>query len=248
MENNSVGSVGTDSDIELTLHTRSANTIWNGRRANEGEKYGVLGFPGFARRMKMIEEAIKKDDPYALFHFDIIQQAVMELEKDYLKFEDDIQSILATIPKSLKIPDVTSKKPVIYPVKFASRVGFAGLYQLIKLDELVLQILKAQHVAKISKNEKGKMVHSLENRMRSIFSMTFKYRYMDVTRDDMAANNAKARRAIEALGEIPEPYLTGTIEVENAPRLPTSRELAQLAQAEEEELKQEDTTSIKKSA
>lgn len=234
-QQNKVGSIGSDKDIELTLHTKSSIRLWNGRKAKEGEKYGVLGFAGFARRMKMIEDNIQNDDPYALYHFDQVQKAVKELESFYLSFEDDIQAIMATVPKSLKIPDVSSTTPIIYPVKFASRVGFAGLYQLIKLDELVLEILKAAHIAKISSKEKSKMIYTLENKMRYVFGLTFKYRFMDVTRDDIAANNAKAQRAIEALGEIPTPYLTGEIEVDNAPRLPANREVALLVDAVEEE-------------
>ena len=222
-----VASLAADAAMTLTLHTHSAIKVWSGRKKTD-KRYGVMGLPGFVAKMRIMEDAIRKDDPYALYHFSIIQDAISVIEKEYSTFEQDIASIMSSVPKALSLPDVSSSKPAKYEIKFASRTGFAALYQLIKLDELILKVLQAQHIARISVKEKIKLCHALESRMRGLFNLTYKYHFTDVTRDDMMAKNAKSRRAIELMGELEEEFLTGEVEVENAPFLPEKREIGLL--------------------
>lgn len=227
MKDTKVASLAAEAAMTLTLHTHSAVKVWAGRKKTD-KQYGVMGLPGFVAKMRIIEDAIRKDDPYALYHFSVIQDAISAIEEEYAAFEQDINSIMSSVPKALTLPDVSSSKPAVYEIKFASRTGFSALYQLIKLDELVLKVLKAQHIAKISVKDKIKLCHVLESRIRRLFNLTYKYHFTDVTRDDMAANNAKARRAIELMGDLEEEYLTGEAEVENAPLLPEKREIGLL--------------------
>lgn len=214
-----VAPIVSQGQIELELHTKSALRLWFGR-AKTKEKYGIMGLPGFSAKMRILENNIRKDDPYAYYHFDMMSKEIIALSKDYDEMDNDIEAILATIPSALKVPSVASINPTNFDINFASRLGFRAMYQLIKADNIAMKIIKAAHIDLLSVSERIKMLNLIEARMRATFNKCYKYVNCDVTRDDIAANNQRARNAIAKMGEIPEGYLTGEIVIENAPRLP----------------------------
>lgn len=216
---NRVAPIVAQGQIELELHTKSALRLWFGR-AKTKEKHGIMGLPGFSAKMRILENNIRKDDPYAYYHFDMMSKEILSLSKDYDDMDNDIEAILATIPRALKVPSVASNNPTNFDINFASRLGFRTMYQLIKADNIAMKIIKAAHIDLLSVSERIKMLNLIETRMRALFNTSYQYVNCDVTRDDMAANNQRARNAIAKMGELPEGYLTGEIVIENAPRLP----------------------------
>lgn len=219
---NQVSPIVGEGNIKLTLHTKSAINIWNGR-AKTDTKYGLMGLPGFSSKMRILENAIKKDDPYAYYHYSVVQDAIAATSEQLDVLDRDIDAILALVPKALTVPDVSARKPMEFDILFASHLGFKAMYQLIKVDNIVMKILKAKHVALISTKEKVQYCNMAESKMRALFNVCYQYHFCDVTRDDMAANNQKAQLAISKMGELEEGYLTGETQVPNAPRLPDRR-------------------------
>ena len=205
--------------IELCLHTRNAVRVWFGRTKTK-ERYGIMGLPGFSAKMRILENNIRDDDPYAYYYYDVMFRAIEKTSREFDEIEADIDAILSTIPSALKVPDLTSNEPMVFDVNFSSRLGFKAMYQLIKADKICMKVLKAAHVDLISNSDKFRIANGLESKMRALFNLCYKYHNCDVTRDDMAANNQRARSAIDKMGVIPEGYLTGETAVENAPRLP----------------------------
>jgi hypothetical protein len=57
------------------------------------------------------------------------------------------------------------------------------------------------------------------HQLRSLFGLALTYKNTGVTRDDMAANNARAREAFERLGTPPSDILQGTRRSEFAPNI-----------------------------
>ncbi|MFK5892412.1 MAG: AcaB family transcriptional regulator, partial [Pseudomonadota bacterium] len=55
--------------------------------------------------------------------------------------------------------------------------------------------------------------------IRNVFWESSRYRYTGVTRNDIAANNAVARNAIEKFGELPQDILEGTKRGKFAPKI-----------------------------
>lgn len=221
-QNAKVSPIVGDGNIKLTLHTKSAINIWNGR-AKTDEKYGLMGLPGFSAKMRVLENAIKKDDPYAYYHYSVIQEAIHATSQQLDAMDRDIDNVLALLPNALQVPNVSAKVPIEFDILFASHLGFKAMYQLIKIDNIVLKILKAKHVALLSTKEKVYYCNMAESKMRALFNVCYKYHFCDVTRDDMAANNQKAQLAIMKMGELEEGYLTGETKVADAPRLPDRR-------------------------
>lgn len=218
-----MAAIGATQDIQIELATRPALRLWQGREKTP-KRHGILGLPGFSKIVRGIEQAVREDDPYADFHYHKVEKAINDLTFDLDGELKDIQSYIGeNIPSAMRLPDVGSKNPVVVPIRFASRLGFQLVYQLLKVDQIVLKILLANHIGILPNKEKFETLARVEKRVRSVLHMVFSYRHTAVTRDDMAANNQKAQKARELMGDLEVGYLEGSIRSENAPPLPQKR-------------------------
>ncbi len=225
MNNNTqrMASIETKQDIEIELATRPAVRLFQGREKT-AKRHGILGLPGFSKIIRGIEQAVRDDDPYADYHFHQIEQAIEDLTFDLDSELKDIQAYIdENIPSAMRLPDIGSKDPVVVPVRFASRLGFQLVYQLLKVDQIVLKVLLANHIGLLPNKEKFETLARVEKRVRGVFHLVFAYRHIGVTRDDMAANNKKAQDAKKIMGELESGYLEGTNRSDNAPPLPMKR-------------------------
>lgn len=224
-DNNSqkMAAIGVKQDIEIELATRPALRLWQGREKTQ-KRHGILGLPGFCKIVRGIEQAVREDDPYADYHYHRIEQAIDDLTFDLDSELKDIQSFIdENIPPAMRLPDIGSKNPVVVPIRFASRLAFQLVYQLLKADQIVLKVLLANHIGLLPSKEKFETLARVEKRVRSVLHMAFSYRYTGVARDDMAANNQKAQKAKELMGDLEVGYLEGTARSDNAPPLPMKR-------------------------
>ena len=225
MNNNTqrMASIETKQDIEIELATRPAVRLFQGREKT-AKRHGILGLPGFSKIIRGIEQAVRDDDPYADYHFHQIEQAIEDLTFDLDSELKDIQAYIdENIPSAMRLPDIGSKDPVVVPVRFASRLGFQLVYQLLKVDQIVLKVLLANHIGLLPNTEKFRTLAGVEKRVLGVFHLVFAYRHIGVTRDDMAANNKKAQDAKKIMGELESGYLEGTNRSDNAPPLPMKR-------------------------
>lgn len=218
-----MAAIASKQDITVELATRPAHRLWQGREKT-AKKYGILGLPGFCKLMRGMEQAIRNDDPYADRSFHVIDQAVEDLSFDLESELKDIETYITEhVPPAMQLPDVASKNPVVVPVRFASRVGFKMVYQILKVDQIVLKVLLANHIGILPNKEKFETLARVERKVRAVIHLVFNYRHTGVTRDDMAANNSRAQQAKELMGELEQGYLEGTTRSENAPALPFKR-------------------------
>lgn len=222
-KSNQMAAIGAKQDIEIELATRPALRLWQGREKTP-KRHGILGIPGFCKLIRGIEQSIRNDDPYADYYYHKIETAIEELAFDLESELKDIQSLIEeNTPGAMRLPDVGSKDPVVVPIRFASRLGFQLVYQLLNVDQVVLKILLASHVGLLGTKEKFQTLARVETRFRGVLHLVFQYRHTGVTRDDIAANNQKAVKARELMGELEEGYLEGSLRSENAPALPAKR-------------------------
>ncbi|PCJ88257.1 MAG: TIGR03761 family integrating conjugative element protein [Thiotrichaceae bacterium] len=218
-----MASIETKQDIEIELATRPAVRLFQGREKT-AKRHGILGLPGFSKIIRGIEQAVRDDDPYADYHFHQIEQAIEDLTFDLDGELKDITAFIdENIPSAMRLPEIGSKNPVVVPVRFASRLGFQLVYQLLKVDQIVLKVLLANHIGLLPNKEKFETLARVEKRVRGVFHLVFAYRHTGVTRDDIAANNKKAQKAIEFMGDLEHGYLNGTNRSDNAPPLPPKR-------------------------
>jgi integrating conjugative element protein (TIGR03761 family) len=218
-----MASIGTVQDIEIELATRPAVRLFQGREKTPN-RHGILGMPGFSKIVRGIEQAVREDDPYADYHYKQIEQSIEDLAFDLDSELKDIKAYIdENTPSAMRIPDIGSKQPLVVPVRFASRLGFQLVYQLLKVDQIVLKVLLANHIGLLPNREKFDTLSRVEKRVRSVIHLVFAYRHTGVTRDDVAANNKKAERAIEMMGDLEPGYLDGSLRSDNAPPLPAKR-------------------------
>ncbi len=218
-----MASIAPTQDIEIELATRPALRLWQGREKTEN-RHGILGLPGFCSRVRSIEQAIRDDDPYADYHFAQIEEGIEHLSEDLDEELKDIKAFIdENIPPAMRLPDVASKNPAVVPVRFASRLGFQLVYQLLKVDQIVLSVLLANHIGLLPNKEKFQTLARVEKRVRGVLHLVYRYRHTGVTRDDMAANNQRAQKAKELMGDLEVGYLEGSTRSDNAPTLPVKR-------------------------
>ncbi|MBN56134.1 MAG: TIGR03761 family integrating conjugative element protein [Oceanospirillaceae bacterium] len=218
-----MAAIGAKQDIEIELATRPALRLWQGREKTQ-KRHGILGLPGFCKIVRGVEQAVREDDPYADYHYHRIEQAIEDLTFDLDSELKDVQTFIdENIPPAMRLPDIGSKNPVVVPIRFASRLGFQLVYQLLKVDQIVLKVLLANHIGLLPNKEKFETLARVEKRVRGVIHMVFSYRHTGVTRDDMAANNQKAQKAKELMGDLEVGYIEGTTRSDNAPPLPMKR-------------------------
>ena len=216
-------SIKAKEDITIEIATKPAYRLWQGRQKNE-KKHGILGLPGFCKLMRGVEQSIKEDDPYADYYYLLIEEAIERLIFDLNIELKDIESLVSeNIPSAMNMPDVGSSNPIVIPVRFASSVGFKMVYQLLKVDQIVLKILLANHIGLLPTKDKFQTIARVERRFRSVMHLIFGYRHTGVTRDDIAANNPIAKKAQDLMGDLDACYLEATKRSDNAPSLPLKR-------------------------
>lgn len=222
-ENQKMAAIAAQGTIEIELSTRPALRLWEGREKTE-KRHGILGLPGFCKIMRGIEQSVRNDDPYADYYYQQIEAGIDDLADDLDRELRDVEVYLEeNVPPAMRLPNVGSDKPTVVPVRFASRLGFQMVYQILKVDQIVLKVLVANHIGLLPNKAKFETIARVEKRVRSLMHMIFSYRHTGVTRDDMAANNQKAQKAIEAMGELEQGYLDGSARSDNAPPLPLKR-------------------------
>ena len=223
MSESNMSSIQAKDDITIELSTRSAVRLFTGREKTD-KRHGIMGIPGFCKLLKGIESAIVQDDPYADYFYKVIDDAIEELSFDLdLQLKELLEFIETNTPSAMNIPDSINSNPVVMPIKFASKMSFKMVYQLLKADKIILNVLRANHVGMLSNDEKFETVAFTERKVRSVIHKIFSYKYTGVTRDDLACNNQKAIQAIKAMGELEASYLEGSERSSLAPSLPKRR-------------------------
>lgn len=212
---NSMGALR--SKINLSLHTYHATRLWWGRGVESG-KPQIIGMRQFLFLTGAIQRNVTRDDPYADHWMLQIDAKIEDVRKVVDQLLADSENLLQQIPEELSIEENVNQKPFTTPVYTGGQQGWLALRLLIDFDRLARNILLASHVALISRNDAFDLLRSANHALRSMCAFPQRYfGYSGVTRDDFAANNAKARDAREKYGDLPKEILEGTLRSPYAP-------------------------------
>lgn len=102
---------------------------------------------------------------------------------------------MAKLPATLDISENLSVTPVKVPLFISNPLGFKAVYLLTNYDELARRILLAQHVGLVGRRDMEVWLDEGASVLRSLFSLAQSYQFSGATRDDFAANNARAEAA-----------------------------------------------------
>jgi integrating conjugative element protein (TIGR03761 family) len=220
------------SDMSLTLHTHHASRVWHGRVSNE-KQHGIIGLSGFVGIMNRMKRGSEQDDPYSDWWMIRMEDKLAEVKAKLQQLRELVNQALAFVPGELTMTENLNVQPVKLPLYINAQLGFMAVYLLTEYDTLVRKVLLAHHIAMIDRTTMESWLDDGAHSIRSLFSLAQHYQYSGAARDDFAANNAKARAALEKLGPLPQEVMEGTRRSRFAP--PRRRQSGLGAQAVEDE-------------
>jgi integrating conjugative element protein (TIGR03761 family) len=204
------------SSMKLTLHTHHAARVWHGRMASE-TKNGIIGLNAFVGIMNKMKRGAEQDDPYSDWWMIRIEEKLATSKAALTTIEEQLDQLMADLPPALSIGDNLNVQPVTLPLFISAQLGFMAVYLLTQFDNLARRLLLAHHTALIGRRDMERWMNEGAHVLRSLFGLAQQYRFSGATRDDFAAQNARAREALEKFGELPQDVLEGTRRSEFAP-------------------------------
>lgn len=204
------------SSITLTLHTHHAARIWQGRTAREGV-HSIMGMAGYISVTNLIKQTAAHDDPYADWAMIQLEEKLLQAKVGMIELTQQMDRIKQDVPTQIDMGDNLNIHPVTLPLYIGSQLGFLAVYLLTDYDTLVRRTLLSHHTALIGRIDMESWIDDGAHLLRSLFGQAQRYRHAGVTRDDMAANNARAREAIDRFGLPPEDILQGLRRSQFAP-------------------------------
>lgn len=194
---------------EITLHTRLAHRLFYGRKRAEGVE-PIIGLVRFVSNTNAMCEAARLDDPYADWKLLQIEEEMRQLES---RMETELKDLNIMImpeeERRVKVKSLGSVKPATFCLSFQYTYGFRAADLLGLYDKLVNTALAAKQVGRFFEDDWSRVIGATSQRLRHIFNLSGGYRFSGTKRDDFAANNARARAAIEKYSELPADVLAG---------------------------------------
>ena len=233
------------SEITVEVHTYEAISLLNGAKKptdndgvnteNQGEKKRTFtphNLTMLAQSMMLLEGDIRHDNPYADYWFDVVHQRITKVRDDIRNMTDNITNFMKDkLPENFKATIPNSVKPITYTIRTGSSLYFQFLYAVLDADQFIRLVKLCHHIMVIKPQVQREYVQSVMSELRSAISQAASYRHYDVSRDDVAANNQRARYAEEKYTAIKITptleHMRGALRNEMAPEIYTSKELAQ---------------------
>jgi integrating conjugative element protein (TIGR03761 family) len=188
----------------LTIHTRSAHRLFYGRRRDDKNNIKpIVGLVRFALNMNQISDLAASDDPYADAVLLKVEEKLDECRRIITGHVADLEDLLSD-SDDITIDLHESVEPVKVPLEFKTTYGFLAARILSQYDKLIRLAQSAKHVGLFFQEDWARVVRKSGSLIRQVFLLSTSYRFTGVKRDDIASNNAVARRAIDKYGELPQ--------------------------------------------
>lgn len=220
---------GLRSEAALSVQTRHAQRLVTGRVEKDG-KNRIIGLVRFAMMIRRIWNSASLDDPYADWYLMRTLENLEHAREELVRLQQQVEQKLHRVD-GVDITVAESLEPIKFPLNFPNPYGYMGAYLIADFDNLARTILTARHVGLMGRDAAERMLYQGGRLVRRVFESTQGWKHCGVTRDDMAANNAKARTAIEAMGELPQDVLSG----QTRPRIGPGNRLAFLKPTQDEQ-------------
>lgn len=205
------------SQATMEIQTRQAQRLVYGRMASEG-KHEIVGLLRFAAMLRPIWSGSMADDPYADWWLVKIERELTQARDQLKRMEKTVEQHLAGAP-AINVVVAQSLSPARLELNFSNPYAFHGAYLLVDYDSLVRTVLTARHVGLMDSRTSEKLLAEGGRYLRAAYETAKGYRYLGVRRVDLVQGTAKARKAIETLGELPQPVITGELRATYAPKI-----------------------------
>lgn len=221
------------SNAILTLHTRQAQRLVFGRRADT-KTPPIHGLMRWAAALRQVWAGAANSDPYADWYLVQIEESIESGSETLSALQEQMDARLKALPTGLQVNLAQAATPYQIDLQFASPHAYQGTYLLAAYDQLVCAILTARHIALLDRIESERLLDKGGKVIRRLFGLGLKYRYTGVTRDELKQNTQRAKRAIETMGELPQIILDGELNPVFRPERKSAAEQDQQVRVEQD--------------
>lgn len=193
----------------MSLHSVETIKLWS-----PGQHSSVPSVVQFFGAMSTLEVAARNDDPYADYALLEIERAMNDA---FGLFEQCLASLPVVNSPRVQYQEVYNRKPLVKQFVNQSRFGWRLVMLLEQFDVLMVRLLDAQFKTLIGRTAFEQARKSTRQAMRGILTLSRTLTHSGITRQDVAANNAKALAAQKKHGAIPLEVLEGIERAEFAP-------------------------------
>lgn len=194
-------SVGLRSEVSIKLHSYAARNAFDGRRESEG-KAAIIGINRFAGAVKQIFQDARADDPWADWWLIRIDEAVELAKTKMHALRREFADHYPETP-DIDVNDAISLHPQSRELKFASPYAYRMSYMIVDFDKLCCSVLTLAHIGLMTQREKQRYLKLGGKIIKAALSSAVGYRHQGVTRNDLIANNPRAQKARQLMGEVP---------------------------------------------
>ena len=229
-KSNNTGPGAIRSDGSVELHTEQGVYLFNGRDKTK-DKPAIYGVPRFAGTVAQVYFDSMADDPWADW---ILLKVDIAIDNARERLEEIRKEVKKAYPqnRSIRLENQHSVKPVKKPLDFkVPSYPHRMAYLVVDTDYLILEILSLFHNGCMTRQQKERLVHLAGKAARYALQSATGFRHLGVTRNDVKANNPKARKAKELMGEVPEDILNLKVRSDYAPELRQYEESPQESEA-----------------
>lgn len=216
----------------ITLHTRQGRNLVMGRPAQEGgsdaKAFRIKGLFDYARQVRQVAHYASMDDPYADWTLLKLEAAYKDTEGWLQHTRQEIEGRLSAF-RGVDIRVAQSVTPIEVSVEFQNPYAYLPIYLIADADQLFLTILTAAHAARISRDQKEKLMREVSAKIRAFIYAPDGWRFFGalVSRTvvrkgvDDESLHPRIRKALaeasQRMGELPQEVLDRTVRGEFAP-------------------------------
>lgn len=213
-------------EMRLSLHTRYAAQLWRGRKP-EGGKPAIRSVPHFGAILKTLTRAAGEDDPYADWFLLQIQEKLEQGRQKMQMLEQQVEEfIVGRLPQEVSMGESLSQRAAEVDVHFESPLAYWMAYLVADYDRVVRRVQQGVHFGLLPRAQAEILLQQGARIVRSLLSAVDGWKFCGVTRDDLAANNPRAVKAIDAMGHCPQEVLLGDVRSMFAPPIRRKSALA----------------------
>jgi integrating conjugative element protein (TIGR03761 family) len=212
------GPGGLTSETSISLHTRQAMNVFDGRKETK-DKPAIYGVPRFSGSVNQIYKDAMADDPWADWWLVKIDDNIERAKMKLTEYQKEFRDLYPNSP-SININTAESTKPELRPLNFptpsyAYRMG----YLVVEYDQFCCEVLGMRHVGLLTRTKAERYLNLGGKTLRAALQSGTGYRRQGVTRNDVLANNPKAQKATQLMGQIPDDILNMKRRSDFAPEL-----------------------------
>jgi len=190
--------------VRMPVRTRETQRLLRGRPAQDG-KPAIIGLFGFAERVRVIWDAAKLSDPYAIWWLLRVEEACGAAEAAIAIEHARIRERLTAAPQ-FEIESGIDDPPLRVELNFACPYAYHAASAMAAFDQFVVAALTAE---RLGLKRRARNRFQSERAMRRLFASPNGYQSLGLTKADVLADTPMAQQARASMGEIPQRVLSG---------------------------------------